>query len=120
MKRILFILSVFICVPITLVYAHPASQVGVSYNKEEKVLNVEIKHVSSNPRDHYIRLVYVSKNGEEPEKHIFVTQNPQGLTMTVPMEAEGGDVIQVKTFCSKKGIKEATLTIPEDDAEDEK
>ena len=34
MKRILFILSVFICVPITLVYAHPASQVGVSYNKE--------------------------------------------------------------------------------------
>ena len=96
------------------IFATPPSKIILEYDQEKKILHMEFKHVSSNPRKHYLRRVFVYKNDVEAIKRDYTTQtNPQELIEDVSIELKPGDVIRVLAICSKAGRKEETLIIPE-------
>jgi len=115
MKRnllnLLFVLSVFLLCNTT-AWGHPASQIELKYDIEEQNLNIQLKHVSKNPRKHFIRRIFIYKNDEEVEVLRFVTQNSgKGLSVDVALDAQANDTIRIKTICNVAGRKEKTLVV---------
>lgn len=99
--------------------AHPPSAIDLKYDAAQKVLSVEIAHVSKNPRKHRIRRVVIMKNNEEIQDLILVTQTTsQGLTLEKPVDAKAGDTISVMSYCSEAGQKTESLVIPEETPEE--
>jgi len=105
------LLGIFIFIPHN-GEAHPPRDMEIVFIEEEQVLEISMIHVSSDPRDHFIRTVIVYKNGEETDKRLFTKQTTaQGLTIQMPLQAQSGDVIEVKAICNKAGFKTASITI---------
>ena len=99
-----------------LVFAHPPSDLKLSYDKDSQTLHIEMKHVASNTRTQdYIRKIQIYKNQEEPTDLIIVKQTtPNSVAKDVSLSAKGGDMIKVKAFSSQGGSAEETLVVPED------
>ena len=75
---------------------------------------MELKHVSRDPQEHYIRRVFIYRNGEEILKQSYTHQtNAKGLVEDFPLEFEPLDEVRVLAICRDAGRKEATLIIPE-------
>ena len=92
-------------------YAHPPSEMKLNYDAKQKLLHIEIKHLSYNPREHHIRRLMIVKNDEQPLISYFSSQKPDGLSQDVTIDAKKGDIIYVKAYCSDSGTKEETLAI---------
>ncbi len=76
------------------------------------MLHIEMRHVTSNNRDHYIRRVIITKNSEKPIVLWEVSQpSPSQFIKDVPMVAKVGDSIRVEAICSNVGRGQATLKI---------
>ncbi len=102
----------------SLVFATPPSEIKLEYDQEKKILHMEFKHVSSDPRDHYLRRVFIYKNDVEVVKRQYTKQtNHQKLIDDVPIELRPGDVVRVLAICNEAGRKEETLVIPEKNEE---
>lgn len=93
--------------------ARPPSEMNLSYDAPARNLHIEIRHVSINPRKHFIRRLLVYKNDEEVEKRAYVQQTTAAMLIEdVPLEAATGDVVRVEAVCNQAGRKDATLMIP--------
>ena len=103
---ILFFCSVY-------AYAHPPSEIALTYDPDTKMLHIDIKHVSDSLRKHHIRKLIIYKNDAEFKSFSYVTQKPPGLEEDALLDAEPGDTIRVKAVCSEAGSQEATLVIPD-------
>ncbi len=93
--------------------ARPPSAVDLSYDTEKKDLHIEVHHVASNPRKHFIRKLSIDKNGQEVDSRSYAKQTTATMLIEdVPLEAVTGDVVRVEAICSEAGRKEATLVVP--------
>ena len=94
--------------------AHPPSSIDLQYNLPDKILHIEIKHVTHDPREHHIRKILISVNSGEPQVVYLSTQTtPAYDSEDISLEAKEGDLIRVEAVCSDAGRLEATLTVPE-------
>ena len=108
------------CFLTSLSWATPPSEIKLEYDQDKKILHMELKHVSSNPRKHYLRRVFIYKNDDDAIERDYTTQtNAQGLIEDVAIDLKGGDKVRVLAVCSKAGRKEETLVIPEADEKSE-
>ncbi len=102
------------------IFARPPSAIEMSYDKDQKVLHIVIKHVSDNLPEHRIRKIVVSKNDEELNTFYYATQtHPSGQVQDVSVIAKPGDVFKGLAICREAGRKEETFTVPEDELENE-
>ena len=93
--------------------ARPPAEMKLTYDAEKKNLHAEIRHVTSNPRKHFIRKLIIYKNGDEIENRFYVQQTTAAMLIEdVSLEAVTGDVIQADAICNEAGRKETTLVIP--------
>jgi len=117
MRYIFSLLSIFLLA--TIVSATPPQDVLLSYNKETQELTVYVRHVSDDLSKHYIRRVSISKNGGKPtEVHWAKQPSPVEFEEKIPYEANGGDIIHVKLWCSDGGSKEAAIEVAKDAAKE--
>jgi len=121
MKKII-LMNVFIIVfLVEPVMAHPPNKIELDYDQEEKVLYIDIYHLSRNHLKHFIRKFEIYKNGEKVKTETNRQQiQPLHLTFEVPLEAEIDDEIEVKAYSTKGGIKSAQLGIEVIDEEEAK
>ena len=112
MKKIAWLSVFFIFFTLcTLAYAHPPSDIKITFNPETKILNAVIIHDVSNPRTHYIKKVDVSVNGKEVIQQSISAQdnfNNQTVSYLIP-DAKSGDVFSVEGYCSISGKLEKQL-----------
>ena len=107
------ILLLMVLVMVPFVWATPPKEIQLEYDQEKKVLHMDLKHVSSNPRKHYLRRVFIYKNSEEAIVRYYTKQTtPQGLTDDIAIDLSPGDKVRVLAVCSDAGRKEETLVIP--------
>ena len=93
--------------------ANPPSEVILTYDPAKKNFHVEADHVTKNPRKHFIRKLFIDKNGIEVDSRSYVQQTTTTmLIVDIPLEAVTGDVLRVEAVCNEAGRKEATLVIP--------
>lgn len=64
------------------VYAHPPSNIMITFDAKTKILQAVIMHNVSNPISHYINKVDVGLNGKETIEH-KISQQDNNATQTV-------------------------------------
>ena len=112
MKRIaasLVFLTFFMTASI--VYAHPPSDIKITFYPKTKMLQAIIVHNTSNPINHYIKKVDVGLNGKEIIEH-NISREDNGETQTVSYlipDAKSGDTLSVEGHCSISGKLEKQL-----------
>jgi len=106
MKRIaLSILSLVFLLSASIAYAHPPSDIIITYDPATKTLTAEIKHSVSNPTQHYIKKVDIGLNGKEIAELDFKKQDSyfsQDITYTF-VDIKPKDTLSVEAFCSISG-----------------
>jgi hypothetical protein len=109
--RILII--VIVMLSFTLLKAHPASDVTVTFDKETSLLTVEFVHKVNDADKHFIFEVTVYLNKDE-----IITQSIEkqdtldgGSLVYKIVDAKAGDKIKVKTNCNKSGKKSGELEL---------
>lgn len=104
MKKIIIlsILCVFIC---SLAYAHPPSDIKLTYTPKTKMLTAIIMHNVSDVKRHFIYKVDTGLNGKE-----IISQNiskqynntNQTVSYLIP-DAMPGDVLSIEAYCNISG-----------------
>ena len=115
MKKILIVFSLFIFWLTPTSDAHPPRNITLNYNDSDKILVIDIKHLSRDHARHYIKKIEVSLNGNDPQI-IFNRQQvrPNNFTKEIPYQATSSDIIAVKAYCSKGGKFEESLTVTDE------
>jgi len=106
MKRIglFLILSIFL-IAVSTAYAHPPSDIKITFDPKTKILQAVIMHNTSNPLSHYINKVDVGLNGKEIIEHRISREDnneSQTVRYLIP-DAKDGDLISVEGYCSISG-----------------
>lgn len=86
-------------------YAHPPSDIIITFDPETKILKAVIMHSVSNPQKHYINKVDIALNGQEViEQRISRQDNNTNQTVIylIP-DAKTGDSISVEAYCNISG-----------------
>lgn len=109
-KIILTTLSIFL---FAAVFAHAPSSVKISYNKTDKVLNIEITHKVSNVESHYVNAITIWVN--DVEKEVIkpakqTTKEKHNMEYNIGALKQG-DIVKVTANCNKMGKRTASITI---------
>lgn len=86
-------------------YAHPPSDIKITFDPKTKILQAVIIHNTSNPINHYIKEVDVGLNGREIIKHLISREDnneSQTVKYLIP-DAREADMISVEGYCSISG-----------------
>lgn len=115
MKK-LVILVVMLIFPLSMLFAHSASEIKTDYDSKTKILTVHIKHSVStskntNTKQHFIKEVKVEVNGVEQERKTMTSQNGDEVMLTAKIQAKPGDVITVTSTCSLPATTVAETTV---------
>jgi len=114
MKKALMLAIVFIfLLMVSDAYAHPPSDIKITFDPQTKTLNAVIVHNTSNPLKHYIKKADIALNGEEITELTFSKQeNNQGQSVSYSIpNAKEGDVISVEGYCSISGKSKKEIAI---------
>lgn len=120
MKKILFVVTLlFVISP--LANASPPRDLQLKYDLSGQNLEIKMKHATIENREHYIRMITVTVNSEEPKVYRFTFQKAAALVETViPLVLKPGDIVDVKAVCSLGGNAQAQLTVPTSETSDKK
>ena len=113
--RILFLSVILSLSLVGVAYAHPPSDIKITFDPATKMLNAVIFHNTSNPIRHYIKKVDVGLNGKEILSQ-SISREDNNLTQTVNYlipDAQAGDTISVEGYCSISGNLTKEIKVPE-------
>jgi len=112
MKKIVLLIGLFLLFALNaVVYAHPPSDIKITFDHKTKMLTAVIIHDVSNPSKHYIKEVDVVLNGKEIIQQSISRQDnfdSQTVSYFIP-DAKVGDVFSVEGYCSISGKLEKQL-----------
>ena len=94
-------------------YAHPPSDIKITFDSNTKMLQAVIVHNTSNPLSHYIKKVDIALNGKEIIEHNISKQDnseSQTVVYFVP-DVKDGDVLSVEGYCSISGKLKKEITV---------
>jgi len=113
MKRILFFALLFLVFFAFSVSAHPPGEIEMSFNLENKMLEVTIPHGSADNTSHFVDEVNVYLNGNEHIEQAFIVQTNNDIMYLHYMipGAEKGDLIKLTAECNRFGNSEIEITV---------
>ena len=94
-------------------YAHPPSDITITFDSATKVLKAVIAHRVSNPNKHFINKVVISLAGREIIQHKISKQDnntDQTVSYLIP-DAKIGDILYVTAYCSISGKLDRAIKI---------
>ena len=86
-------------------YAHPPSDIIITFDAKTKILNAVIIHNVSNPEKHFIKKVDIALNRQEIIEHKISRQDnnvSQTVSYLIP-DAKTGNILSVEAHCSISG-----------------
>jgi len=106
MKKVFLSLAFLAMVSVNLsVYAHPPSDIKITYDTQTRIVHAVIMHNTSNVLTHYIKRVEVSLNDKVIITQMFSLQGndvSQDVAFLVP-GAKTGDKLSVEGECNLSG-----------------
>jgi RNA-binding protein YhbY len=97
----------------SIAYAHPPSDIIITFDSKAKTLNAVIMHNVSNLENHFIKKVDIALNGKEIIALTFSRQDnntSQTVSYLIP-DAKAGDTLSVEGYCSISGKLEKEIKI---------
>ncbi|MEW6008789.1 MAG: hypothetical protein AB1629_04060 [Candidatus Omnitrophota bacterium] len=86
-------------------YAHPPSDIAITFNSKTKMINAVIRHQVNNPLNHFIKRVEVYLNTKKIIEHKISRQDnntTQTVSYLIP-DAKVGDTISLEAYCNISG-----------------
>jgi len=118
-SKIALVFSVLI-ISASLSYAHPPSDIEISYSHENEMLSLKYVHVTNDRGKHYIRKVEILRTEGEPKKLYYVRQEQtKDIVKDIPIKLDAEEIITVKIFCKKGGISKKDFVVSEAEDQDE-
>jgi len=111
MRRVTVFLLLFSAAAVFNAYAHPPSEIKITFDPATKILQAVIMHDVKDPAKHFIKKVDVGLNGQEIISHTLSRQDNnenQTVSYLVP-DAKAGDALSVEGYCSISGKLEKEL-----------
>lgn len=102
---IMFVFCFVFLFAVSTVYAHPPSDIEISFDSTNNMLTAVIVHNTSNPASHYIKKVDIGLNDKEIIEHSISRQDNNAEEMVsyrIP-DVKDGDVLSVEGYCSISG-----------------
>ena len=113
MQKITLLVFVIVFAAVSLAYAHPPSDIKITFDAGTKMLHAVIMHDVSNPLNHYIKKVDVALNEKEVIEHSISRQDnndTQTVTYLIP-DVKDGDIVSVEAYCSISGKLKKEITV---------
>jgi len=114
MRRIfIFMITCFFVGFFSIAYAHPPSDIIITFDPKTKILSAVIMHNVSNPESHFIKKVDIGLNGKEIIELKFSRQDnnaSQPVSYLIP-DAKAGDTLSVEAYCSISGKLEKEIKV---------
>jgi len=113
MKKMFFMLVIFLFTIVQVSYAHPPSSVEVNFAPESKQLIISISHKVRNTARHFINKIEVLLNGQQIIVHKVSKQSSSAtekVSYVIP-DAMEGDLITVKASCNIAGIRKGEIKV---------
>lgn len=114
MKRAVSFFIMMLCTGcLSLAYAHPPSDIKITFEPSTKLLKAVIVHNVSNTLNHFIIKVDVGLNGKEilTQKISQQDTNEQQTVVYRIPDAKEGDVLSVEAYCSISGMLEKEIKV---------
>jgi len=113
MRKVFFIFITILLVLCVNSYAHPPSEMRLSYNSDTKILRVEIKHQVINPKTHYVKRVVVKLQDRVIFTHNIKEQSDRFAQVFeyAVLNAKFSDVITVTAYCNQGGTITEELSV---------
>ncbi len=104
-NKAIFVITCFFVLVSSIVYAHPPSDIIVTFDPKTKILNAVIIHNVSSPENHFIKKVDIALNGQEIIEHKLSKQdnNPSQTVSYLIPDIKAGDILSVEAYCSISG-----------------
>ncbi len=104
-KAAAFLVTFVFMSAFSVAYAHPPSDIKITFDPKTKMLQAVIMHDTSNPINHYIKKVDVGLNGKDIIEHTISREdnNESQTVMYFIPDVKDGDVISVEGYCSISG-----------------
>jgi len=113
MKKRAALLVLFVLTLATSAYAHPPSDIKITFDPATKMLHADIIHDVKDTSTHFIKKVDVSLNGKEIIAQEFSLQgnNESQLVHYLIPDAKIGDTVSVEGYCNISGKLEKELKV---------
>lgn len=94
-------------------YAHPPSDIKITFDPATKILTAVIMHDVANPLNHYIKKADVGLNGKEIIEHTLSRQdnNTSQTVSYLISDVKNGDTLSVEGHCSISGKNKKEITV---------
>jgi len=94
-------------------WAHPPSEIKLSYDAKTRMLQMVLNHDTRKPEEHYIESVQIKINGKEAVKQIFFKQadSEKRIASILLEDVKPGDQISVTGVCNVFGKKTEILKL---------
>lgn len=104
-KTALLVVGFIFFVNVSAAFAHPPSDIKITFDPATKMVSAVIVHNVSNTLSHYIKKVDVAINGREViEQEISRQDNNASQTVTYLLpDIKDGDVVSVEGYCNISG-----------------
>lgn len=109
----IFIVTLPFLILCSVAYAHPPSDIIITYDPSTKILKALIMHNVNNPESHYIKKVDVGLNGKEIIEHAISREDnntSQTVAYLIP-DAKPGDTLSVEAYCSISGTLQKEIKV---------
>ena len=113
MRKMALFLVLFFTAGLSLAYAHPPSDIKITFDPQTRILTAVIFHDVKDITKHFIKKVDVGLNGGEIINQSISQQDndtSQTVSYLIP-DAKAGDEISVEGYCSISGKLEKVLRI---------
>ena len=114
MKRVaVFLVFLSFFMAASTAYAHPPSDIKITFDPKTKMLQAIIVHNTSNPLHHYINKVDVGLNGKEIIGQ-SISREDNNETQTVSYlipDVKDNDILSVEAYCSISGKLKKEITV---------
>ncbi len=115
MKRIVLLLTALVLLfgLSSVAYAHPPSDIKITFDPATKMLTAVIMHEVADPLKHYIKKVDVGLNGKEIIEHSLSRQdnNYSQTVIYLILDVKDGDILSVEGYCNISGKLQKEITV---------
>ena len=115
MKRLIVLIALVVS-PLSMLFAHPASELTISYPERQFNFFIQGKHMVStsqnkDTKQHFIKTISMSINGSTPEVTNASSQTGDTFKKVLKLDLKNGDKVVVTVTCSLGGVKTTEFVV---------
>ncbi|MCA9399810.1 MAG: hypothetical protein KC618_08670, partial [Candidatus Omnitrophica bacterium] len=97
---------------VSFVHAHNPESIELTRLKDKNLFKLNVKHITHDKKDHYIKKILIYKNGTLQETFTYLEQaGLSGRVKEFPLKVSDGDSLEIEVFVHPNGKLTASFEV---------